>query len=310
MIEDPAKLRLRRLVRKVQLTSHRSWLRAMAKLRGTDEPPRNPIFLVGCPRSGTTLLFRLLRRHEAVASLHGEGHVLWNTYQHPKEKGWTSDRATDADVKPGERRFIYSSIRSFVDGGRFLDKTPKNVLKIPYLFELFPDARFVLLKRDGRDTVNSLIEGWEVRHGVSYKLPQRLNLAEYRGRYWSYVLPPGWRELANTSIAEIAALQYTTSYEQALADIGVLPREALLELKFEDLLERPLEETRRLLEFLGLKASERVTEMAGNLSAHPVQTTSPPEAGKWRKRSDQIAAVAPKIIPIMSKLGYEVASTL
>lgn len=73
MIEDPARLRLQRLVRKAQLKSHRLWLRSMSTVRGTDEAPKNPIFLVGSPRSGTTLLFRLLRRHVGVGSLHGEG---------------------------------------------------------------------------------------------------------------------------------------------------------------------------------------------------------------------------------------------
>ena len=43
---------------------------------------------------------------------------------------------------------------------RFLEKTPKNMLRVPMLARVFPDAFYVLLTRDAPDNVDSLIDGW------------------------------------------------------------------------------------------------------------------------------------------------------
>jgi hypothetical protein len=192
-----------------------------------------------------------------------------------------------------------------VGGPRFLDKTPKNVLKIPYLIRLFPDAFFVFLKRNGRDTVSSLIEGWLARRGVSYRLPVSLSLDAYRGRFWSYVLPPGWRDKANTTIAEVTALQYVACNETALADRGLVPADSFIEVGFEDLLARPAVVTNYLLERLELGRSEAISSMAKDLASHQVGTISPPRPGKWRDRAADIERVAPTLAPTMHRLGYE-----
>ena len=305
MVKDPVRLRLDIFGRRRLLHAQRYWLRARTRARGAVNPPRRPVFVIGCPRSGTTLLFRLLRQHEAFWAPRGEGHILWNTFQHPKRKGWSSDRVTPEDIDPAEPRFLYGAMHEMSGEARFLDKTPRNSLKVPYLAELFSDATFVLLKRNGPDTVSSLIEGWKVRHGVSYRLPHPLDLAEYKGRLWSYVLPPGWRDRANTSIAEVAALQYTASYDTALADLSALAPASVVELKFEDLLREPVPTVTALLDRLELPGSERLLDMALNLGAHPVQVTSAPRPEKWRDRAGEIMRVLPQIAPTMTRLGYD-----
>jgi len=297
-------------VRRRLLHGRRAYLRAMTMIRGTEDPPKDPIFIIGCPRSGTTLLFRLLSRHEGLGSVAGEGHIFWNTYQHPRRYGWSSDRATQMDIKPGESRYIYSAIRESTGSGRFLEKTPRNCLRIPYLEALFPEARYVLLKRSGLDTVSSLIEGWRVRHGISYRLPEPLQLKEYQGRFWSYLLPPGWRQVADTSIAEVAALQYVASYETALDDLAQIDEDRVIELSFEQLLSEPVTHSERLLEALDLVPSAGVSSMAANLTAHPVQANSPPRPDKWRERAGEIEPVLERFAPTMERLGYDVPARL
>jgi hypothetical protein len=308
MLRDPLRVRLGVAKRHYLLRAQRIALRRRVARNGTDEPPTRPVFVVGCPRSGTSLVYTLLRCHDAFRSPEGEGHLLWNAYQHPRFTGWSSDRATAADVRPEEPRFIYSVISQISGEGRFLDKTPKNVLKIPYLARLFPDATFVLLRRDGRDTVNSLIEGWQVRQTPSYRLPQRLELADYRGRLWSFILPPEWRRWARSSVAEVAAYQYASSYDVALEDVRALPPDSVVHLAFEDFLARPEREASRVLERLGLKPTESVLEMARNLDRYPVVTNSAPRAEKWRERAHEIARVWPLIEPTMERLGYDVTA--
>lgn len=303
-VTDPLSLRVDIFARRRRLHAYRRYLRTLAAARGIDEPPSRPIFVIGCPRSGTTLLFRLLKCHGSLRGLHGEGHVLWSAYQHPRDKNWSSDRATAADIRSGEARYLYTGIAEIAGTRRFLDKTPRNSLKVSYLASLFPDATFVLLARDGPATVSSLIEGWKLRHGVSYRLPLELRLAEYRGRYWSYVLPSGWRYRVNTSIAEVAALQYVSSYETALDDLASIRSDRVVLIRFEDLLRDPVPEITRLSGRLELAPSEPMIDMASHLESHPVQTTSPPRPGKWRDRAEEIAGIRDLIAPTMERLGY------
>lgn len=305
VVDDPLAHRVETYVRRRALHLRRLLLVARTARRRIEHPPDKPIFILGCPRSGTTLLFRLLQRHDGVRTPPGEGHILWNKYQHPRLRGWTSDRLIAADVKAEEPTFIYTAIHRFAGDGRFLDKTPRNCLRVPYLAHLFPNAMFVLLKRDGPPTVSSLIEGWTVRHGVSYRLPVTMNLAEYKGHLWSYLLPPKWRELTESSIAEIAAHQYVASYETALDDLESIPASRVVEVSYEDLLSHPTATVESLLSSLDLGPSEAVTAMAGNLAAHPVQANSPPRPDKWRVRIDQIRKVMPVIAPTMERLGYD-----
>ena len=257
MLEDPLSLRATRYLKLRRVHTHRRWLQVLARVRPHHAPPERPIFVLGCPRSGTTLLFRLLRRHEALGSPRGEGHVLWNANHHPARTGWSSDRVTDSDVVTGERRYVYTGVEWLSRGGRFLDKTPRNCLRVPYLAELFPGATYVLLKRNG------------------------------------------------PAVAEVTALQYRACYEAVLDDLAAIDPAAVNEISFEDLLARPTEETRRLLEGLGLPPSRAVMDMASNLGAHPVQTNSPPRPEKWRDRAADIARVLPRIAPTMERLGYD-----
>ena len=305
MIDDTLRTRASYQRRRTVTRSRRLRLRVGSRLHPAG-PPVRPVFILGCPRSGTSLLYALLRRHEGLASPTGEGHLLWNAYQHPRLKDWSSDRATQEDIKPGERDFLYGAIRQIAGGRRFLDKTPKNTLRLPYLAALFPGARFILLCRDAPATVASLIEGWEVRQSPSYRLPVRLNLAEYRGRLWSFVLPPGWQDLVDTTIAEVAAHQYASCYTTVLDDIERVPA-SVVPLRFEDLLERPEVEVPRLLDHLELPPSTPVLNMAADLASHPVQSNSPPAPDKWRRRAAEIHAVLPLTEPAARRLGYRSA---
>jgi hypothetical protein len=303
MREDSREAEARFRRRERSLAARRFGLRAAALRAGP--APRRPVFLVGCPRSGTTLLFDLLRRHPGFASRAAEGHLIWDTYQHPARNGWDSDRRTGEDVWPGETRFVHASVRRVAGSRPFLDKTPKNALRVPYLSALFPDARFVFLVRDGRATVASLIEGWSEGHGITYRLPEPLSLTDYRGRYWSYLLPPGWREVAATSFEDVAARQFVAANDAARADLDALPQERVVRVRFESLLEAPVDVTANVLDRLGMPPSGEVADAAAELRA--VSTVSPPRPGKWRDRADRVERVMPSVAPTMRRLGYEVS---
>ena len=206
------------------------------------QAPERPIFVIGCPRAGTSALLQLLLRSPELRSIHNEGHILWDCYHHPKDRDWDSDALGAEDVTERERAYIYLAVRMFVRNRRFVDKTAENCLRIPYLGELFPGATFLFLRRRAAGNVNSLIEAWKARpRFVKYRLPEPLEgLGEMSGNRWSFALIPGWRQLRSARLEEICARQYIANNEAALdAREGVDPSR-WLEVAYEDLVASPV----------------------------------------------------------------------
>jgi hypothetical protein len=170
-------------------------------------PPERPVLVVGCPRSGTTLLRQALLASGRLASVQAEGHILWNEFHPPRERVHSSDALSADDVTDRERRYVHLAVRAFTRGRRFLDKTPESCLRISYLDALFPGATFVFLHRAAAENVNSLIEGWRARpRFVTHHLPEPLrNIAPLDGERWSFALVPGWRDLRDAPLEEICA---------------------------------------------------------------------------------------------------------
>ena len=127
------------------------------------------LFVIGPPRSGSTLLMRMLSSHSAIYS-RPEPHVFgplahlgyFDTVEKaPFDQFQAADamRAIVADLPRGEEDYV-DACRAYVDvlygrlleargGGKrfFLDKTPANALVLPFITRLYPKARYVVLTR-------------------------------------------------------------------------------------------------------------------------------------------------------------------
>jgi hypothetical protein len=269
-------------------------------------PPQQPIFLIGCPRSGTSLLYAILQESAELAGLPGEGHALWESLHHPKNHGWHSNALGPEHAGDLDRNFFYTTIRAIARRRRFLDKTPKNSLRIPYLAALFPDADFIYLRRQGADNVNSLIQGWRAHpRFVTYELPADQTRSG-RSRDWSFVLIPGWRDLEGAPVEEICARQYVTCNEAVLAAAEHVDPRRWIEVSYEDLVGRPDKEVPRILDRLGLAVTPHISAIASRLDGLSINTVTPPEAGKWRRENPEaVTRILPIIAETERKLGYE-----
>src|SRR5262245_3594361 len=273
------------------------------------ERPARPILVIGCPRSGTSALLQLLLRSPELRSIHTEGHILWDPYHHPRDRGWDSDSLVGEDVSARERAYIYLAVRMFVRGKRFVDKTAENCLRIPYLLELFPDATFVFLRRQAADTVNSLMEAWKARpRFVKYRLPEPLEgLGEMSGNRWSFALIPGWRRLRQAPLEEICARQYIACNEAVLEAREGVDQSRWHELAYEELVASPLEAARRLCERLELDFDPAIAAYADGFGGrHSSTTLTAPRAGKWRQQNGpEIERILPLVAPTEARLGLQ-----
>lgn len=272
----------------------------------------DPVFLVGCSRAGTTVTYETLAAAPGLLSLGYEIPQFWDSLWGPHHNDWASEAAEAADARPDHRDRALAHFYAWLGRGRVLDKTCINVLRIPYLNALFPAARFVFIQRDGRDNVNSLIEGW--RHDAHFGLTQFLGpapceVAIENGEFreWSFFLPPDWRRYNHAPLAEVCAHQWSSANRLALEARGLIPPQRWIHLRYEDIFERPVDMFREVFERLDLPFDAALRERCASLARRPTSLVSGlPARSKWREQNPEaIERVLPLLQPMQRELGYE-----
>lgn len=151
----------------------------------TSEPalPATPIFIVGLPRSGTTLLERMISQGDGIAGL-GEV-ALFNRFTGRKLIADTSI----ADALP-ELRQAYAGFQSVVGPAQWtVDKMPTNYAHLGWINAAMPEARIILLRRDVRDVALSMFENYFDDSGQNFtfeeqRIRHRLQLFEETVTDW------------------------------------------------------------------------------------------------------------------------------
>jgi hypothetical protein len=266
--------------------------------RGVDRRFDRPVFIVSPPRSGSTLLFETLARAAGLYTVGGESHgrVEGLPELHPNARGFDSNRlgveaATPAVIAELRGRFdeaLRDRHGQPAPAGRvrMLEKTPKNALRIPFLREVFPEARFIYLYRDPREVLSSMIEAWTSGRFRTYP-----NMPDWGDPAWSLVLVPGWRELRGKPLHEIVARQWEAATRILLDDLADVPVERVSRVRYDAFLANPADETRRLCKEAGLVWDVHLDSSL----PHSRHTVSAPAAGKWRRHQDEIESVLPLI---------------
>lgn len=148
-----------------------AWLNAVRRLPASRSDPA-PVYVVGTGRSGTTVLGKVLSLHPDVGFLN-EPKAMWYVVHEEDDlignfgRGSARYRldAGDATREIRERaRRTFGAYARLARAPRVLDKYPEMIFRIPFVREIFPDARFLFLVRDGWDTVRSM-DRWSDRHG-------------------------------------------------------------------------------------------------------------------------------------------------
>lgn len=261
-----------------------------------------PIFIVSAPRSGSTLLFETMAASSQLCTVGGEAHWLVEGIEglRPGAPGIDSNRLTaehaSAAIAEDIREEILSRLQDHTgqplpEPGhrRFLEKTPKNSLRIPFFNHIFPDARFVFLWRDPRENISSIMEAW--RSGQWRTYPK---LEGFEGP-WSMLLPPGWRAMNGRPLAEIAAWQWQRTNSQILDDLQSLGHERWAGVQYDDLLRDPAGTLGKLCEFLRLPVDSALAERLSVPLPPSRYTLTAPAADKWRANEAQIAPVLPSV---------------
>jgi tetratricopeptide (TPR) repeat protein len=274
-------------------------------------PPvlRRPILVVAAPRSGSTLLFETLAESRHFATLGGEAHWLVENVRalRPGAPGVESNRLSAEHVTdPLAEHLIEQILERLVDRTRqpvdandsrvFLEKTPKNALRIPFFERIFPDARFVFLWRDPRQNLSSIMEAW--RSGRFETYPR---LEGFVGP-WSLLLPPGYAQLSRKPLEEIAAYQWDATNRIIMDDLGRLDAERWMSIDYAAFISDPGAETKRICDFAGIDLDRDLAARLSSSLPHSRYTETAPAAEKWRTNEAEILRVLPALTETWERL--------
>jgi tetratricopeptide (TPR) repeat protein len=257
-------------------------------------PPEGPphanghVFLLGFPRSGTTLLEVILEGHPDVVSLEEQESLIAGVREFMRDPQDLErlSRATPAVLESFRASYWQHVARAGIDvaGKLFLDKHPLNTLKLPLIARLFPDAKIIVACRDPRDVVLSCFRH---RFQLSAPLYELLSL-EGAARYYDAVM---------------GLLVRLTS---------LLPLETCL-VRHEDVVTAFRREMKRICTFIGIEWVSSMGEFAPRTQNRDVLTPSTAQLvrglnteglGQWRRYRPHLEPVLAQLDPWVRQFLY------
>lgn len=273
-----------------------SWFESAVRAPWSEAPPCTPrddapnahVFLVGFPRSGTTLLENVLAAHPDVVSLEEKNCFTFEATSFlASADGLEQLAMIDAGQAETQRDAYWSTVRSLgvePRGRVFIDKMPLSSVLLPLVAKLFPSARVLFALRDPRDVV----------------------LSCFRRRFGM-----------NSAMYQLLTLDGSADFYDAvmrLSDIyrGVLPLPHHL-VRYESMVDDFESTTRDLCAFLGLEWHPSMAAFAAKARTRGISTPSASQVarglnrdgqGAWRRYSEQLAPVLPVLEPWVRRFDY------
>jgi len=236
---------------------------------------RLPVFIVGMPRSGTTLVEQILAAHP---SGHGAGEPVFMQelvkslkILNPAPTVSHAGRFRELDQQQIEQmaqQYLEKLQILQPAANRILDKLPGNYLRLGIIFTLFPEARIIHCKRDPMDTCWSCYQQ-NFEQGLAFT-----------------------NDLNNLGHAYLGYLKLMAHWHELFPD-------RILDIEYEELLNDPEKESRRLLEHCALNWNPNVLDFAGQ--EHPVATASlwqvrqplyKTAIGRWKNYQEYLGPLA------------------
>jgi len=290
----------------------------------TERELKPPIILIGNHRSGTTLTQELFGLHPDVVTWY-EPRTLWR-YPDPGRPDDESDErdATDEVVDYIRGRFLKYQSRH---GDRqIMEKTPSNVLRVPFVYKTFPDAKYLYITRNPFSCISSNELKWHkpktwaglqrslsdvpisqiqyyagdfVRHMVVRRLLKKKYLAAWGPRYRGID-----QDLKDHGMLRVLARQWARCNRKAREDLAKIGNGRVLSFRYEDLIQDPPSALRRIYEHCSLRCDDDIIRSARVM-------VDPGRQQKWlRFDREELKAIMPEIRAEMEFYGYEVPQTL
>jgi Flp pilus assembly protein TadD len=276
------------LTRELRLGDYFHRVQTWPGAQPSQEGPQTHVFLVGFPRSGTTLLEQVLASHPDVATME-ERPCLIDSATAFFGANADLDRLaalSNAELQPWRDAYWkrVTEAEAPLNKPVFLDKMPLNAVFLPLIARLFPKAKILLALRDPRDVV----------------------LSCFRRRF-----------AMNAGMFEFTALESTAAYYAAVMNLVDIYRDKLAlditEARHESLVGDFDGEASRLCAFLGLEFNDAMRAFAGRAHDQKIDTPSAAQVARglsdagvaqWRRYGPQLEPAFPVLAPFVARFGY------
>ncbi len=281
--------------------SHRTFIETIAGQveRSPALPKRDPLppapgeaaihaFLLGYPRSGTTLVENILASAPGVAALEEHDTLAEADEALLTNEGVMPDLDTLAPGFVADLRAKYwARVRRLgadAAGRVFVDMNPFNGIKLPIIARLFPDARILIMRRDPRDVVLSCFRINFTPSPAAYAFSD----LEETARHYDALM-----RLIESCRARLPLAYHEVRYDRLVAD-------------FEPTV-------RAMADFVGLEWTEAFRAFDKTAQARGVRTASATQVrrglydggGRWRRYEEQLGPALPILAPWVERFGFE-----
>ncbi len=270
---------------RVHESDFRSWPRLRAP--GTAQ---SPVFVIGFPRSGTTLLEQMLDAHPLLQSM--DEQPFFNTLsnqlddvgiQVPRDLGRLTQRDCD-ELRKAYLVMACSKVQRRWTA-RLVDKNPMNMLWLPMIHRLFPEARFILAIRHPCDVI----------------------LSCYMQNFRAALLASAALSLERLARAYVEAMESWLYHAQVFKpDVFVC--------RHEDLVADPHGQTRRIARFLGLSDAGPMLQFAERARqkgyiktpsyTQVIEAINRNGIDRWKRYGEYFETVLPVLRPLIVHWGY------
>lgn len=283
------------------IENYQTWLSTREKMtpipsKIDDEHP-SPIFLVGFPRSGTTLTEQILAASpdvttaDELTTLHEIASTLTETLSRQFSYPQDLDTLTQEEIHTLRQRYwtiTSNAMGEIISNTRFVDKMPLNLIHLGLVENIFPKSKIIVALRDPRDVCLSCF----------------MQLFQL-----------------NESMIQFLAMDSTSKYYSAVMGLWLSYREntqlSWTESRYEDIVEDTETNTIKLMNFLGLNADDNASDNAKTfhhqaskriISTPSYQDVGTPiyqrARGRWENYQDVMQESLITLTPYVQTFGY------
>jgi tetratricopeptide (TPR) repeat protein len=257
------------LVDRIMASYDQNWL---SQSRIQADRSERPVFVVGMPRSGTTLAEQILASHPAVF---GAGELpFWNDAAAGYDSLTPNSTASAGMISALAGEYLRQLVDWSADALRMVDKMPTNYVNLGLIHAALPDARIIHMRRNPIDTCLSIFfQNFSISHAYANDLE---DLAHYYTEY--HRVMEHWH--------------------------ATLPQGAILDVSYEGLVDDPETWSRRMLEFIGLPWDPRCLDFhrTNRTVITPSkwqvrQKISKSSSGRWRNYASFVGPLQ-RLVPL------------
>ena len=231
-----------------------------------------PIIIIGAPRSGTNML------RDCLVSINGfstwpcdEINYIWRY----GNRSFSSDELLKENITNKNLNYIrgqFNNLHRKTKSNFIVEKTCANSLRVPFVNEILPEAKYIYIIRNGYDVVGSAKLRWTAKLDIPYIFKKiryvpfndlfyyasryiytrtyKIFSKEKRVAYWGPKIKDLKHFLLEYSLDELCALQWKRCVDLSDNAFHKLPKDKVYHLKYEEFVDNPYEILKQILEFL------------------------------------------------------------